>query len=125
MQVDVRLYKNWAVLYTQRLQVQNIGTLLSNLSGSILGILGVIGFFMGLFEGTYINYMKKRSYILDMMRIMKNRDGIMQKNFGVNQPTVVRVRTNRNTMITEFSSVKVLPFSDSFTQIQLEDLEHE
>ena len=79
LQVDVILYKNWAVLYTQRLQVQNIGTLLSNLSGSILGILGVFGFFMGLFEGTYINHMKKRSYILDMISIMKNRDGIMLK----------------------------------------------
>ncbi len=113
------------MLYTQRLQVQPIGTLLSNLSGSILGILGVFGFFMGLFEGTYINHMKKRSYILDMISIMKNRDGIIKKNFGINQPTVARVRTKRKTIIPEFTSLKVLPFSDSYSHLEVEDLEHE
>jgi hypothetical protein len=85
LEVEVLLYKNWAVLYTQRLQVQPIGVLFSNLSGAIVGILGLFGFFMGLFEGNYIDYKKKKSNLLEIRNVRENREGIFFKNFIENQ----------------------------------------
>jgi hypothetical protein len=92
--VDVVLYKNWAVLYTQRLQVQPIGTLLSNISGSICGILGIFGFLMGLFEEKYTKYARKRSYELNLKKLGENGEGIMDKNFAYSILRLMRRRTN-------------------------------
>jgi hypothetical protein len=80
--VEVVLYKNWAVLYTQRLQVQPIGTLISNISGSLCGILGIFGYFMGLFEEKYTKYARKRSHRLNLKKLVENGEGILDKNFS-------------------------------------------
>jgi len=50
LSVEADLYKNWVVLETQRFQVQSIISLLSNLSGSILGVMGILGFIMNIVE---------------------------------------------------------------------------
>jgi hypothetical protein len=83
LQVDVILDKNWAVLFTQRLEVQQFGILLSNLSGSILGILGIIGFLMSLFEDLFIKFENKRKYKLNIAQIMQNRGHLLHENFEV------------------------------------------
>jgi hypothetical protein len=93
--VDVVLYKNWAVLYTQRLQVQPIGTLLSNISGSICGILGVFGYFMGLFEVNYTKYARKRSQELNLKKLRENSEGILDKNFAYSILELMRTEPKR------------------------------
>ncbi len=77
-------YKNWAVLYSQRLQTQPIGTLLSNLSGSILGILGALGFIMTRFEKIHMKYSKIESSKIDIKQLKLNREDLISKNFNFN-----------------------------------------
>lgn len=91
------LYKNWAVLYTQRLQVQPIGTLLSNISGSICGILGIFGYFMSLFEDYYIKYNRKRSYQVHLQKIQENSEAILDKNFAYSILSLTRNEPKRRT----------------------------
>jgi hypothetical protein len=93
--VDVVLYKNWAVLYTQRLQVQPIGTLLSNISGSICGILCIFGFLMGLFEVNYTKYARKRSHELSLKKLGENGEGILDKNFAYSTLQLMRDEPER------------------------------
>jgi hypothetical protein len=84
LEVQILLNKIWAVLVTQRLQVQPLGTLLSNLSGSIIGIMGIFGFFMGFFEEYHIKYSKKMKYKLKLRKLKQNREEIIAKNIGSN-----------------------------------------
>jgi hypothetical protein len=100
------LYKNWAVLYTQRLEVQSIGTLLSNLSASILGIMGIFGFFMSYFEEAFISYMSKRRKKLDFRAFIKNREGIIDKNFISYIEEISQIACNKN-HITEGDSSSI------------------
>jgi hypothetical protein len=85
--VDVILYKNWSVLQTQRLKVQSTESLLSNLSGSIVGIMGISGFIMNLVEDNYLKYKRNRNTRLKFLRVLGQRKKIFNKNFlmSVNQ----------------------------------------
>jgi hypothetical protein len=94
--VDVVLHKNWAVLYTQRLQVQPIGILISNISGSICGILGIFGFLMGLFEDNYIKIMSKVTNKLHLKRLQENVEAILEKNFSSSILEIIPFKPKRN-----------------------------
>ncbi len=85
LQVEVLLYKNWAVLFNQRLQVQPIGILFSNLSGALVGILGLFGSLMGIFEGKYIKYERNKSHLGGIRNVEECREGLFYKNFIENQ----------------------------------------
>lgn len=76
--------------------MQSIGTLLSNLSGSILGIIGIFGFFMGYFEEAYTKYMDKRRYKLDFSRLKRNREGILAKNFNSSIGEISQIAHTKN-----------------------------
>jgi len=101
----VLLYKDWAVLYTQRLQVQPIIILFSNLSGAIVGILGLFGFIMGIFEGKYTDYKNKKSNMLRVRNIRINRERIFLKNFIEDQGDIYHTRSPE-------SNAKVLQISE-------------
>jgi hypothetical protein len=85
LQVEVLLYKNWAVLYTQRLQVYPISTLLSNLSGSLVGVLGVLGFIMRYIERICLSFPMRRSKKRDLRTLYKKRQQLLCKNFALTQ----------------------------------------
>ena len=116
LQVEVLLYKNWAVLYTQRVTVQTIDTLLSNISGSICGILGILGYFMGLYEENYINYIRKRKHILDIRKCFENRGRILMKNFGIlnlaSEYIIPRINEGRISFQTSFNESRVYDISN-------------
>jgi hypothetical protein len=83
LQVTVLLNKNDSVLHTQRLQIQPFTTFMSNLAGSIVGLLGTIMFLMNLLEGRYEHYMKDRKHNLSLREIQQSRTEIIEKNkFG-------------------------------------------
>ncbi len=63
------------------MQIRPIGTLLSNLSGSILGILGALGFLMANFEKLHIKYRKNYDSIISRRKLRTNREQILSKNF--------------------------------------------
>jgi hypothetical protein len=92
LSVEVNLYKNWAVLYTQRIQILHIGALLSNLSGSILGILGALRFIMVNFEKQHIKYRTNQRSKINFRNILLNRKRLFDKNF--NLPYITRSVTN-------------------------------
>jgi hypothetical protein len=83
LQVEVLLYKNWAVLYTQRLEVQPMITLLSNLSGSLVGVLGGLGFIMRYIERMYLSYLSKRTKKIDLRKLYKKTKHLKYINFNI------------------------------------------
>ncbi len=97
--VDAILYKNWSALQTQRLKVRSRESLLSNLSGSIVGILGISGFFMNLFEYCYLIYKRKRDTRSNFLMLLCQRKRIFTQNFSMSfnhfkflQPNLNEVR---------------------------------
>jgi hypothetical protein len=61
---------------------QNIINLFSNLAGSILGLLGTIGFVMSIIEGKYEDVKSKRNKRLYIHDIINRSETIHEINFG-------------------------------------------
>lgn len=80
LEVMISFDKNDSVLYTQRLRAQPLSVFLSNLAGSVIGLLGTIGFFMNQFEGNYEIYVKSRKHNLTLDQIKKHRIEIIDQN---------------------------------------------
>lgn len=85
LKVKILLDKNDAVLLTQRIEKETLDAYLSNLAGSILGILGTIGFLMNLVEEKYENYIRKRKKIRNYRKVCMNHKQIFEKNFITNE----------------------------------------
>jgi hypothetical protein len=81
LEVSLKLHQNEAALHTQRLQIQSITSFLGNLAGSVIGLMGIFGFFMNQFEVRYENYIKNRVNIIQFDKVKQKRLGIMYKNF--------------------------------------------
>ena len=77
MGVIVYLDINGSVLYTQRQQIQPLIVFLSNLAGSVIGLLGTIGFLMTQFEGYYERYLANIK--LQSMKGVKIKQQVMIK----------------------------------------------
>ena len=119
LEVYVTLNKNWAVLLTQRLQVQPLSSLLSSLSGSIIGIMGIFGFFMGFFENYHLKYRKKLKNEVKIRKLIKNREEIILKNIGSNMLpldcTNFLSNTERTSRFGFRENTKVNPHSSSLS----------
>jgi hypothetical protein len=89
--VEADLYKNWSVLQTQRLQVESIVSLLSNLSGSILGVMGILGFVMNQVEENYMKYQRKKGIRNNFSKLVANSKKMFYKNFFI--------KNNQNSMV--------------------------
>lgn len=82
LQVTINFEKDTAGLQTQRLLKQDLNTFFSNLSGSILGILGVAGFVMSLVEQKIETIKRKRLKSYSLHRIFYTRDKLFYQIFG-------------------------------------------
>ena len=70
-------------MHTQRQQIQLWSVFLSNLAGSIIGLLGTIGFLMNQFEGYYESYLANRKDSLNFKELKKRRIEIIDKNLYI------------------------------------------
>lgn len=95
-EVEIRLYQNNAILHTQRLQVQPAAIFLGNLAGSIIGILGIVGFVMNKFESSYEHIIRNINYKMRRSRIINNHIQIISKNFDMLY-TRILLQTKRST----------------------------
>ena len=79
--VRIDMQKNSAALLTQRLLKQDLIEYFSKLAGSILGILGAVGFIMNLFERNYekVERIKARQHTLN--EIIDSRGMLYNRNF--------------------------------------------
>jgi hypothetical protein len=105
--VDAILYKNWSALQTQRLKVQSTESLLSNLSGSIVGIMGISGFFMNLFEHYYLIYKRKRDTRLNFLMLLSQRKRIFTQNFLMNFNQFKMLQPDLNEVRNRYGHVKI------------------
>lgn len=76
----VLLYKNNGVLYTHRTQNLPPSTFFSNLAGSIIGLLGMIGVFMNIIEEKYDHYLKFRVHRRSLKELENTRNELIEKN---------------------------------------------
>lgn len=81
LEVKVLLNKQVSVLHTRRLQNQPVSIFLSNLAGSIVGLLGTIGFFMNVIEDKYENYLRNRIHKRSLKQLAKDRIVMIDKHF--------------------------------------------
>jgi hypothetical protein len=79
--VNISLDKNDSVLLTQRLKKQDLIVYLSSLAGSILGVMGIVGFFMNLIEEKYEKYKKNRIVKRSLEWLHMNKRQLIEKNF--------------------------------------------
>jgi hypothetical protein len=84
LQVTINFEKNTAGLQTQRLLKLDLIAFFSNLSGSILGILGMVGYVMGLFEQKVEKIKGNFSKCYNLNRILHTRDKLFYQNFDRN-----------------------------------------
>ncbi len=82
--------------------MQSTVGLLSTLSGSIVGIMGISGFIMNLFENNYLKYKRKRENKLNLLMLIGQRKIIQIKNFlmDFNKPKLNVTGNNRGTIYT-------------------------
>lgn len=73
--------RNDAALHTRHLKSSNFIILLSDLAGSVLGLIGIIGLFMNLIEDKYENFKKKRAKRLNLMQLSEHKSRLLQMNF--------------------------------------------
>jgi hypothetical protein len=82
--------KGEAVLITQRLANFSLNTFLSNLAGSVLGILGGVGFLMNVLEEYYEIYQSRTHRRKNLKQIMKHRCEILDKNLSTNEKRIAK-----------------------------------
>lgn len=90
--MEIALEKNDSVLITERLEKQPLAVYLSNLAGSILGVLGAVGFILNVYEQSYENYIKNRKIVRSLKQLTRNRIEITEKNF-----TAFSIKENQET----------------------------
>jgi hypothetical protein len=78
------------VLLTQRLADFSLNTFLSNLAGSVLGILGGVGFLMNVLEEYYEIYQTRTHRTKNLKQIMKHRCEILDKNLSTNEKRITK-----------------------------------
>ncbi len=81
LKVKIDLEKNSAVLLTQRLIKQTLISFFSNLAGSVLGIMSLIGFIMNLIEPRYEHYIRKWRNRSSSNKIIQTGNHIKKLNF--------------------------------------------
>lgn len=91
--MDISLDKNDSVLITKRLQKQELVIYFSNLAGSILGVLGSIGFILNIIEKYYEFYMKNRITALSLKHLIQSNYSLSEKNFAT-LPIIEKAQTN-------------------------------
>ena len=79
----VLLYKNDAVLLTQRLQSRPLNIFMSSLAGSVLGLLGMLRFIMNFIEEKYEIYLENRNRRRSLKELSNNRIEIIDKNLFI------------------------------------------
>jgi hypothetical protein len=102
LELRVSLTKNDAVLYTQRFEESDLITFLSNLSGSILGLLGLIGFIMNNIEENYESFVKKRNQRQAYKEFLRSSSEFLSKNFDDHLEIIARhsnQETSRNLLL--------------------------
>lgn len=97
LEVFVYLFKNEAALLTQRLKIQPWSTFLSNLAGSILGILGTVGFVMNLIEDKYEIYLKNKKQIKNFKSLKRGRIEILEKNMNTKEKSENKLEPPQDT----------------------------
>jgi hypothetical protein len=90
LEVRISLTKNDAVLYTQRFEESDLITFLSNLAGSILGLLGLIGFIMNNIEENYESFVKKRNQRQAYKEFLRSSSEFLSKNFDDYSENIAR-----------------------------------
>lgn len=81
LKVKISLEKNSAALLTQRLEKQDLIEYFSKLAGSILGILGAVGFIMNLFERNYEQAERNKKKQHTFKEIIDSRADLYYGNF--------------------------------------------
>lgn len=81
LKVKIDLQKSSAVLLTQRLIKQSLISFFSNLAGSVLGIMSLIGFIMNMIEPRYEDYMRTRRNRRTIKEIIYTGNHIKKVNF--------------------------------------------
>jgi hypothetical protein len=68
--------------------------------------MGILGFMMSYFEKTYIKYISKRKYRLDIRKIKENSAEILDKNF-ISDSMQLNKSSNEYNTITVSSSINI------------------
>jgi hypothetical protein len=101
------MVKNDSVLLTKRLKKQDLILYLSNLAGSIIGVMGMVGFFMNLIEEKYEKYKKNRVIKRSLEFLEKNRKQLVDMNFlsleSDSKPILISKLSHYNLEIEEFA----------------------
>ena len=83
--MTIFLQKDNAALLTQRFERQSLSAFFSNLSGSILGILGTIGFVMNILEGKLEEIKLKATKKYNIIQLGHRRNNLYYLNFNEQQ----------------------------------------
>ena len=79
--MKIHLEKNSAALLTQRIENETPNTFFSNLAGSIIGILGTVGFIMSTFEGYIEEFEAKRRKKFNISYLSQTTSKLVELNF--------------------------------------------
>lgn len=82
LKIKIDLEKSSAVLLTQRLIKQSLISFFSNLAGSVLGIMSLIGFIMNMIEPKYEDYLIRRKNRRTINQIRDTGNHIKKVNFN-------------------------------------------
>lgn len=83
LEVMLSLSRNDSVLHTQRLQSNPLTVFFSNLAGSIVGLLGMLQFFMNFIEEKFESYKDCKGQKTNFKQLKNNRKDMVDKYFVV------------------------------------------
>lgn len=90
LKVKISLEKSGAALVTKRLEKQSMTQFFANLAGSVLGILGAVGFVMTKFEDRYEKLKRRIVHNHSFREIMSNRIDLQNLNLIEIKPKLKR-----------------------------------
>jgi hypothetical protein len=111
--VEISLDKNDSVLITKRLQKQALVIYFSNLAGSILGVLGAIGFTLNLFEKNYEKYIKNRKIVMTLKQLIRAKYSLSEKNFATLPPVAIHPEPRFDSLEYFNITMNEMKFSDN------------
>jgi hypothetical protein len=85
LEVMLSLSRNDSVLHTQRLQSSPLTVFFGNLAGSIVGLLGMIQFFMNFIEEKFEIYLNCKERKTNFKQLKEKRREIVDKNFTLDE----------------------------------------